>query len=63
MDRDKAKVQLKEAIGECFDSGEIADGRDGYIGDNIISLMAEAALSVLVATEDCCEYLRNEQLL
>ena len=63
MDRDKAKIQLKEAIESCFNEGEICEYRSGYVGDETINLMAEAALSVLLGIEDAYEYMEREGLL
>lgn len=64
MDRDKVKVDLKEAISKAFEeSGELMENRNGYVGDDTINLMAESALNVLLAVEDVQDYLRNEDLL
>lgn len=63
MDRDKAKVELKEAMRKLFEGNnytEIGDNRSGYIGDETISLMAEAALSVLLGIEDTYDYMVKE---
>ena len=63
MDRDKAKVILKEAIEKAFDKDELENNREGYIGDNTIDLMAESALNVLLATEGICDWLTREGLM
>lgn len=63
MDRDKAKVELKEAIMGCFKEGEIAWNRNGYSGNQIIDLMAEAALSVLLGIEDSYEYMKSAEII
>ena len=63
MDRDKAKVELKETISQLFKEGEIGLNREGCIGDNTIGLIAEAALSVLLATEDSFQYMKDEELI
>lgn len=66
MDRDKAKVELKEVIGKLFDSDEYTqfeDNRSGFIGDETISFMAEAALSVLLGIEDTYDYMRKEGMI
>lgn len=62
MDRDKAKVILKEAIGKAFDEEEL-DDRGFIIGDKTINSMAEASLNVLFAVEDVQEYLEKEGML
>ncbi len=63
MDRDKVKVILKEAIWEAFDETELESGREGYIGDETVNLMAEAALSVLLAVEEVQVYLKKEGVI
>jgi len=63
MDKDKAKVILKDAINKAFEDGELADNRAGYVGEETISLMAEASLGVLLAVEDVQDYLRKEGLV
>lgn len=62
IDKNKARVQLKEAIEKVFESGELS-GRETYIGEETINLMVEAALSVLLAVEDVQLYLRREEML
>ncbi len=61
MDRDEVKVILKRKIWEIFDEPELQER--GYLGDETISLMAESALSVLLAVEDIQSYLKNEGIL
>lgn len=63
MDRDKAKVELKEAIEKAFEEGELLWGRNGYCGDETVSLMAEAALSVLLGIEDAYDYMNKEGII
>lgn len=64
MDRDKAKVELKEAIEKAFmDDGELLMGRNGYFGNQMYSLMAEAALSVLLGIEDAYDYMEKEEIV
>lgn len=66
MDRDKAKVELKEAIGKLFESDEvtqIGDNRNGCIGEETINLMSEAALSVLLGIEDVYDYMKKEGIV
>lgn len=64
MDRDKAKIEIKEALAKLFENcGEVGDNREGYIGDETINLMAEAALCVLLSTEDEYEYLKREDMI
>lgn len=67
MDRDKAKVELKEAISKLFDDidnyNEFADNRNGYVGEETVSLMAEAALSVLLGIEDAYDYMNKEGII
>lgn len=63
MDRDKVKVILKEAIGNAFEEGELESNREGCLGDETINLMAESALSVLLAVEDVQKYLKLEGML
>lgn len=62
IDKDKAKVILKEAIGKAFDSDELSD-RGTYIGEETISLMAESALNVLLAVEEIQTYMEKEGIL
>jgi hypothetical protein len=59
MDRDKAKVILKEAIQNAFDEYEL-DDRWFYLGDDTINLMAESALNVLLSVEDIQNYIKKE---
>lgn len=66
MDRDKAKVELKEVIRKLLEGdvySEIGDERNGYIGEETISLMAEAALSVLLGIEDTYDYMQKEGII
>ena len=63
MDRDKVKVILKDAINKAFNDVELMDNRTGYVGDDTVNQMAEAALSVLLAVEDVQDYLKRERLL
>lgn len=60
MNRDKVKVILFDAIETAFEEDELQEGRDGYIGDETINLMAEAALNVLLAVEEVQNYLDRE---
>ncbi len=62
IDKNKARVQLKEAIDNVFESGELSD-REAYVGDETINLMVESALSVLLAVEDVQIYLKDEGML
>ena len=62
IDKNKARVQLKEAIDNVLESGELSD-RETFVGDETINLMVEAALSVLLAVEDVQIYLKDEGLL
>ena len=62
MDRDKAKVILKELIREAFDNIEL-ENRGWDISTNTINLMTESALNVLLAVEDIQEYLNKENLI
>ena len=62
MDRDKAKVILKDAISKAFEEAELED-KDFYVGYETINLMAESALNVLLAVEDVQDYLKKEELL
>ena len=59
MDKDKAKVILKDAIEEACYKAEI-DDRDFYLGEDTINLMAESALNVLLAVKDIQDYLKRE---
>ena len=63
MDRDKAKVILKEAIFEAFGNEELEFDRNGYLGEDTINLMAESALTVLLAVEEVQDYLKKEDLM
>lgn len=63
MDRDKAKIILKEAIDKAFEEEELLENREGFVGDKTIDLMAESALNVLLAVEDVQEYLKREGLM
>ncbi len=62
MDKDKIKVVLKEAIGKAFEE-EALENRGSYCGDETINLMAESALTVLLAVDDVQTYLKNEGML
>ncbi len=62
IDKNKTRVELKDAIYNVFESGEFSD-RDYYFGDETIDLMVEAALSVLLAVEDVQIYLKQEGML
>ena len=62
IDKNKARVQLKEAIDKVFESGELSD-RETFVGDETINLMVESALNVLLAVEDVQIYLKQEGLL
>lgn len=42
---------------------ETADWIDGWVGDNTIRLMAEAAIGILEATEDVQDYMQGQDLL
>lgn len=59
MDRDKAKVILKEAIRNAFEELEL-DDRNFYIGDETINLMTKSALNVLIAVEEIQDWLKRE---
>ena len=59
MDKDKAKIILKEAIGKAFEKREL-DDRDFLIGDETINLMAKSALNVLLAVKDVQDLLKRE---
>ncbi len=61
IDRDKAKVELKEAINKVFDEGELSD-RSTYVGEETINLMAESALNVLLAVEEVQIFIEKENL-
>lgn len=63
MDRDKVKIILKEAISKAFEKDELENKRNGYIGENTISFMAEASLSVLLAIEDVHRYMQEEGII
>lgn len=62
LDRDRAKIQLKEAIRELMIEGELED-REFLVGEETINYMAEAALNVLLAIEDVNTTLKDEELL
>ena len=62
IDKNKARVELVEAIGKLFEKGELSD-RTTYVGDETRDLMAEAALSVLLAVEDVQICLQKEGML
>lgn len=59
MDKDKAKVILKDAIEKAFENAELED-RGFYVGDETINLMTKSALNVLLAVEDVQDYLKRE---
>lgn len=59
MDKDKAKVILKDAIEKAFEEAELED-RGFYVGDDTINLMSESALNVLLAVEDVQDYLKQQ---
>lgn len=59
IDRDKAKVILKEAINKAFDKPELSN-RETYIGEDTINLMTESALNVFLAVEEVQIYLKRE---
>jgi len=59
MDKDKAKVILKDAIEKAFEDAELED-RGFYVGDETINLMTESALNVLIAVKDVQDYLKKE---
>ncbi len=48
IDKNKARVQLKEAIDKVFESGELSDIYT-FVGDDTIDLMVESALNILLA--------------
>lgn len=63
MDREdelKIRVELNEVIGQWWDDTTVDMP---LIANDVIPLMAEAALSVLLAANDTQEYLRGEGLL
>ena len=62
IDKNKARVQLKEAIDKVFESGELSDIYT-YVGDDTIDLMVESALNILLAVEDVQLYLKREGML
>jgi len=59
MDKDKAKVILKDAINKAFENLELED-RGFYVGDETINLMSESALNVLLAVKDVQDLLKRE---
>jgi len=59
MDKDKAKVILKDAIKKAFEHAELED-RGFCVGDETINLMTESALNVLIAVKDVQDYLKKE---
>ena len=62
IDKNKARVQLKEAIDKVFESGELSD-RESYVGEETTNLMVESALNILLAVEDVQVYLKEESLM
>jgi len=59
MDKDKAKVILKDVINKAFEDLELED-REFYVGDETINLMSESALNVLLAVRDVQDYIKRE---
>ena len=62
INKNKARVELAEAINKAFGDGELSD-RDTYVGDETINLMVESALNILMAVEDVQIYLKKEELM
>ncbi len=62
MDKDRIKVILKDAIEKTFEEDALAD-RGSYCGEETVNLMAESALTVLLAVDDVQTYLKNEGML
>lgn len=60
INKNKARVELKEAINEAFESGELSD-RETYIGEETIDLMVESALNVLFAVEEIQLFMKREK--
>jgi hypothetical protein len=59
IDRDKAKIILKESIRKLFEDEILAEDGEFCIGTETVNLMAEAALNVLLAVEEVQEYLED----
>lgn len=62
MDKDKAKVELKEAIIKALERGEL-DNREFLIGEDTINYMTDAALNVLLAVKEIQNYLEKEEII
>jgi len=54
------RQQLENAIDNFLDEETLTDNPFGWVGENTVKLMADAAFSVLMASKDVQDYLIKE---
>lgn len=63
----KEQKELRDSLEQAMDKWIEYQSEDtwvdSYVGDGLSALMADAALAVLLCTEDTTRYLRREGLL
>lgn len=62
-DQQELRDSLKAAIDNWIEYQSEDVWVDSYVGDGIADLMADAALAVLLCSEDTSRYLKREGLL
>ncbi|MCB0176181.1 MAG: hypothetical protein KDJ97_37125 [Anaerolineae bacterium] len=59
-DENIAKIELQQAIQTWIEETEI---KLPFVGDNVVEIMANAALQVMLGIADTQEYLEREDML